>query len=348
MRVIVTTVQVPFIRGGGELHVEGLVNALRAHGANVEMVSMPFRFCPAESVQHAMQAWEDEDFEKLPCGRVDKVSCLKFPTFYLQHPRKIVWLMHQHRAVYELFNTPYGENDGKPEAVMLRNEIIARDTRSLAHTTVYANSRRVAERLALYNGVRAAPLYHPPRGADRFFEGDQLPYIFAPSRLESLKRHELLLRALPHVDRSIMVLLVGEGGVRRHLEQLVAELNLSSRVKFLGFVDFDDMVHLYANALGVFFGPFDEDYGYVTLEAMLSSKPVITCVDSGGPLEFVIDGETGYVVDASPEAIAASVNALAADGEHARKLGRNGRARLDSLDISWERVVETLLETTAR
>ena len=40
-------------------------------------------------------------------------------------------------------------------------------------------------------------------------------------------------------------------------------------------------------ALGVIFPPLDEDYGYVTLEAMLAAKPVITCTDSGGPLEFV-------------------------------------------------------------
>jgi glycosyltransferase involved in cell wall biosynthesis len=45
----------------------------------------------------------------------------------------------------------------------------------------------------------------------------------------------------------------------------------------------------------VLFAPYQEDYGYVTLEAFLSRKPVITARDSGGTLEFVEDGVNGYV-----------------------------------------------------
>jgi glycosyltransferase involved in cell wall biosynthesis len=148
---------------------------------------------------------------------------------------------------------------------------------------------------------------------------------------------------MPQVDRSVIALFVGEGGIRVKLERIAAELNLHNRVKFLGHVEFEDLVHLYANSLGVFFGPFDEDYGYVTLEAMLSAKPVITCSDSGGPLEFVIDGETGYVAEPSPEAIAACINKLAANRAHANSLGQAGRSRYLNLDISWKRVVDSLL-----
>jgi glycosyltransferase involved in cell wall biosynthesis len=50
------------------------------------------------------------------------------------------------------------------------------------------------------------------------------------------------------------------------------------------------LIDLYAGALAVVFPPFDEDYGYVTLEAFLARKPVITTTDAGGPLEFVEDG----------------------------------------------------------
>jgi glycosyltransferase involved in cell wall biosynthesis len=344
MRVIVTTVQTPFLRGGGELHAESLVDALRRRDVSVEVVSMPFRFSPSDAVLRSMDIWAQEDFERLAGGHVDKVICLKFPSFYLKHPRKTVWLMHQHRSVYELFNTPYGESDSKPSSVTLRDEITRRDTSSLSGATVFANSRRVSERLARYNGIQSAPLYHPPQNADSFHEGAQLPYIFAPSRLESLKRHELLLRAMPNVDRPVMALFVGEGGVRQHLEKLAVELGLADRVKFLGFVNVSDLIDLYANCLGVFFGPFDEDYGYVTLEAMLSSKPVITCTDSGGPLEFVLDGQTGYVVNPSPEAVADGINRLAGDRPNARNLGRSGRSRLAEFDMSWDRVVRTLLE----
>jgi glycosyltransferase involved in cell wall biosynthesis len=343
MRVLVATVQVPFVKGGGELHADGLVNALRTLDVEAELVSMPFRFSPPADVIQSMDAWAGQDFERLAPGRIDKVICLKFPTYYLNHSKKVVWLMHQHRAVYELFNTGYGESETSSSARDLREQVIRRDTNALGGVKIYANSQRVSQRLARYNNVPSTPLYHPPRSAEVFFSGDQLPYIFAPSRLESLKRHELLIRALPQIDRSIMALLVGEGGIRAKLEQLVAELDLRDRVKFLGHVDFQDLVHLYANSLGVFFGPFDEDYGYVTLEAMLSGKPVITCSDSGGPLEFVVDGETGYVAEPSPEAVARCVNSLAGNRAHALNLGLAGRSRYLDFDISWKRVVDSLL-----
>jgi glycosyltransferase involved in cell wall biosynthesis len=343
MRVAVASVQVPFIRGGGETHAEGLACALRSRGVETELVTMPFRFSPPLEVVNSMNSWGAQDFERLACGKVDRVICLKFPTFYLNHPSKTVWLMHQHRAVYELFNTEFGENDSAADAVLLRDEVVRRDTESLRSVPVFANSRRVSHRLLKYNGVASTPLYHPPPNAERYFDGDQLPYIFAPSRLESLKRHELLLRAMPFVDKPVMAIFVGEGGMRAHLERLVDELDLHDRVRFLGFVSPTDMIALYANCLGVFFGPFDEDYGYVTLEAMLSAKPVITCSDSGGPLEFVSHQESGYVVEPTPEGIATAVNRVASNRGAARDMGLAARLKYASLGISWTRVVDTLL-----
>ena len=54
------------------------------------------------------------------------------------------------------------------------------------------------------------------------------------------------------------------------------------------------LIELYANALAVVYAPIDEDYGYVTLQAFLAGKPVITSSDSGGVLEWVEDGVTGW------------------------------------------------------
>jgi glycosyltransferase involved in cell wall biosynthesis len=100
-----------------------------------------------------------------------------------------------------------------------------------------------------------------------------------------------------------------------------------------------------AGARGVLFAPFQEDYGYVTLEAFLSRKPVVTASDAGGPLEFVQDGVNGFVRDPAPEALAEAVRALAADEGLARRLGDSGyeRARL----ITWDGVVARLLSPVA-
>jgi len=87
--------------------------------------------------------------------------------------------------------------------------------------------------------------------------------------------------------------------------------------------------------------PFDEDYGYVTLEAFLAMKPVVTANDSGGTLEFVRDGENGFVCVPEPEPIGRAIAQLADNRNRARELGERGRAR--ALEITWDGVVEQLV-----
>jgi len=344
MRVAVATVKVPFIRGGAERLAEGLVCAMQRAGIEAEMVSTPFQFHPPSAVRSSMNVWSREDFERFACGQIDKVICLKFPTYYLQHPNKTVWLLHQHRAVYEFFDTPFGESSGNIEASALRENIIRCDQEALTDSeAIFTISKRVSARLWQYNGITSCPIYHPPPAAERFFSGAQLPYIFFPSRLEMLKRQDLLIRAMAKVRTPVMALIAGEGRFGATLEALIAELGLEKRVRLIGRVTEEEIVDLYAHSLGVFFGPIDEDLGYVTLEAMLSSKPVITCSDSGGPTEFVIDAETGFIAQANPEAVAEAVDFLWRNRDLARRLGENGRARYEELNISWGNVVQSLL-----
>ena len=104
----------------------------------------------------------------------------------------------------------------------------------------------------------------------------------------------------------------------------------------------------YAHAMAVFFGPYDEDYGYITLEAMLAAKPVITCRDSGGPLEFVQQDETGWVVDPDPQAIASAIDAAWENRARTAEMGRAGQAAYHRAGISWEQVVATLLGEEGR
>ena len=102
-----------------------------------------------------------------------------------------------------------------------------------------------------------------------------------------------------------------------------------------------ELVGLYAGCRAVVFAPVDEEYGYVTLEAFLSGKPVITATDSGGPLEFVEDGVTGRVVEPDVDEVAGAIAALAASPSLAAALGEAGcaRARL----VTWDGVIEQLI-----
>ena len=127
----------------------------------------------------------------------------------------------------------------------------------------------------------------------------------------------------------------------RGLRHLAKDSVADDRVVFAGAVDDDSLIRLYAGALGVLYAPFDEDFGYVTLEAFLAHKPVITARDSGGTLEFVVDGVNGYVCEPEPGAIADAFSRLAHDVRRTQSMGDAGydRARL----VTWDGVVEKLV-----
>ena len=90
-------------------------------------------------------------------------------------------------------------------------------------------------------------------------------------------------------------MLVGQGPDEPALREQVERLGVQQRVRFEIAVTDERLYQLYEGALAVYYGPFDEDYGYVTLEGFAADRPVVTLSDSGGPLEFVTDGETGLV-----------------------------------------------------
>jgi len=344
MRVVVATVQVPFINGGAAYMTNGLIRNLRARGIEVEHLTRPFRFGPAKEVQRSMDEWGAENADEFDCGEIERVICLSFPSFYLRHHNKVVWLMHQHRAVYELFGTPYGAVANDPESTQLKEEITRRDVASLSDAKLVCTiSRRVSTRLKDFNNIESEPLYQPPPNADRYYCSAQLGYIFVPSRLEALKRQDLLLRAIAKARSPIAAMIAGDGGCRGELERLANQLGIEDRVRFLGRVKLDEMLAWYANSLAVYFGPHEEDYGFVTLEAMLSSKPVLTCTDSGGPLEFVRDTHTGFICEPEPDQLAARIDWLWANRDVARDMGRAGRALYEAQKISWDHVLDRLL-----
>ncbi|HEV7414643.1 MAG TPA: glycosyltransferase family 4 protein, partial [Tianweitania sediminis] len=307
-------------------------------------IRIPFRFDPPAAAHEAMAQAQSLDFTRYGGGQIDAMICLKFPAYLIEHPNRALWLLHQHRPAYDLYNTPYGWTQGHRETDKLRAEIIAADKKSIGGArAVFTIAERVSQRLMQHNKIPSRALYHPPSDEAAFHCAEAMPYIFAPSRLEILKRQDLLLQAVAACSRPLQVIFGGTGGRRSFLEDMARDLGITDRVRFLGEISRAEMIALYSNATAVFFGPLDEDYGYVTLEAMLSSKPVITCTDSGGPLEFVVHGETGLVCAPNGEAIAEALLRLMDNPAQAAAMGQAGRVRYDEMAIGWQPVVDALL-----
>jgi glycosyltransferase involved in cell wall biosynthesis len=344
-RVLVCEAKVPFVQGGAELHVGGLVDQLRRHGYAAERVSIPFKWYPKEELLAQAAAWRLVDLSESNGEPIDTVIGTKFPTYFVRHPNKVTWLFHQYRAIYDLCGTPYSEFTHTEGDVRLRDRLIALDNEMLGESArLFTNARNTAARLSRFNGIAAEALYHPPPLAGMLQPGPFGDYVLSVGRLEANKRVDLIVRSLAHGDRSVRLVIVGDGPLRPQLEQAAVTAGVASRVTFTGAVADDQLVRLYARALAVVFPPFDEDYGYVTLEAFLAHKPVVTTLDAGGPLEFVEDGVTGFVAEPTPEAIGAAIARLAGDRARARALGDAGYDRARA--ITWDGVVDRLMAVT--
>jgi glycosyltransferase involved in cell wall biosynthesis len=340
--VVVCEARVPFIQGGAELAVGGLVDQLRLQGYRAERVSVPFKWYPKEQLLAQVAAWRLVDLSESNGLPIDAVITTKFPTYFAQHQRKVTWLFHQYRAIYDLCGTPYSEFDHTEADVRLRDRLMTLDGEALSESKrIFALGRTVANRLSRYNGLDAEPLYHPPPLADMLKPGPFGDYVLSVGRLEANKRVDLIVRSLAHVDRGVRLVVVGEGPLRGPLEEAAVKAGVADRVTFAGGVSEAQLVDLYSGALAVAFPPFDEDYGYVTLEAFLSGKPVVTTADAGGPLEFMDDSVTGLVTAPEPEAFGAALGRLHADRRLAADLGAAGLARARA--ITWSGVVDRLV-----
>jgi glycosyltransferase involved in cell wall biosynthesis len=147
---------------------------------------------------------------------------------------------------------------------------------------------------------------------------------------------------MKHVEnRELRALVAGTGEEEGSLRRLASEMGVADRVAFLGHVDEDELLGHYARCRGVFFAPLREDFGFVTLEAFRSRKPVLTCSDSGGPAELVVQGHSGFVVSPDPVEIAKHLDTWAGNREKAIEMGENGAE--DSSDINWNSALLKLL-----
>lgn len=345
-RVLVCDVQVPFVQGGAETLTRELVLQLRAGGYHAELVSVPFKWYPKEEILAHAAAWRLLDLSESNGQPIDLVVATKFPSYFARHPNKVIWLVHQHRAAYELCGTPYSDFGHLETDLGLRDRLVRLDTAMLKESRrVFTIARNVSRRLEKYNGLRADPLYPPPKLAGILHAGPYGDYVLSVGRLEAIKRVDLVVRALARVPPPLRLVVVGEGSYREHVVRAVEEAGVRHRVDLLGTVTDDELVELYASALAVVFVPFDEDYGYVTLEAFQARKPVITTDDAGGPLEFVEDGVTGLVCRPDPEALADAMASLAADRSRAAALGDSSFERART--VTWDGVIEKLVGSSA-
>ena len=337
MRIVVCGAQKPFVRGGAEQHQEALAAALRAAGHDTDVVRLPVAWEKGRLLD-APLAWR-----LLPVD-ADLVIATNFPSYFVRHPRKVVWLLHQHRGAYDAADAPWSDFGPDADAWETQRILTEWDNRALGEAThVFTNSSVVSARLRAHNGMGSTPLSHPAPLTNRLMPGPFGDYVLFVSRLEANKRPHLAVEALASSHSGLRLVIAGTGSLTGELADLTVRLGLQDRVQLAGWVEDDRLVQLYANASSVLYAPHDEDYGYVTLQAFAAGKPVITSTDAGAVLDFVLDGRTGLVTDASPEQLGAAIDRLAGGSDHAARLGNAGREL--AAGLRWDRVVDQLLSS---
>lgn len=343
-KIAITFPYIHFFSGGAETQVATLRDKFLERGYHAEIVSIPFKWYPPHELWEQMLMWKTVDLSESNGEKIDLLIGTKFPSYFARHENKILWLIHQHREAYDLqtkeWSWFYKTNPAYPFLQQFRDA----DTAALKEAKkILTISQNVSKRLEMYNGLPSEPLYHPPRLTGQFYCSEFGDYVLSIGRLDSMKRLDLLIESMRHVDPKVQCIIGGTGVAREkeRLEKLVERYGLKHRVRFLGFVSDEDMLKLLSECLCVYYAPIDEDYGMVTLEAFMSQKPIVTAVDSGGVLEFAEDGVNAAITEPEAERIGAAINALYHNKAKAKEMGHSGYERVK--DISWDNVVDQLL-----
>lgn len=346
MKIAIATVQVPFITGGAEILTRLLQQELVNRGHETEIVSIPFKWYPSETLLNCMLMGRMMDLTEVNGEKIDLIIAMKFPAYYVKHPNKILWLMHQHRQAYDLWGTEYGDIHNWKDGAFIKKSIFTNDNAFIREArSVFTIANNSTRRLKKYNNISATTLYHPPINHEKLCCKGLENYVFYPSRIDKMKRQRLLVEAARFLKTDAKIYLAGKGSESEmgYLNSLISKYGLEDKIKMLGFVTEEEKIRYYANCLGVYFGAYDEDYGYITLEAFFSKKPVIVHKDAGGPLEFVNDGKNGYILKPDPRNIARKIDEWSLNKGLAEEMGVNGYNSILEKNITWDYVIDSLL-----
>jgi glycosyltransferase involved in cell wall biosynthesis len=342
MKILVATSDVPFVEGGHRMIARALTQALCNAGHEAEILTTPTNRFGRQFA--AYLATRLTDVELTGNGEtIDRLISLRFPSYVLKHPNHVCWLNHRMREYYDLW-------DGWNSKLSWKGRLKEKTRRALIHKAdhhyltsnlrkLFAQSKGIQQGLLKWGNIPSEVLYPPPP-TRKYFTNGYGDFILSPSRLTPLKRTALLIESLAHakVGRAVIV---GDGPDRERLQNLIKHRSLENRVEMVGHADDAEVLRLYAECRAVFYAPYQEDFGLVTLEAFHSRKPVLTAVDSGGPAELVEHNVSGFLCEPEPKFFAMEIEKLFDDPSLAEALGSS--AYEFSKQITWPNTVEKLL-----
>jgi glycosyltransferase involved in cell wall biosynthesis len=342
-RIAVVTSSPPMAEGGHMVIARELTRALREAGHDADIVLTPQNRFGRQASAYVATWLTDLGTSE---GRaIDQVISLRYPSYAVRHPRHVCWLNHTMREYYDLWDrfSASLSPQGLAKERVRRALIHAADRYLLTRnvTRLFVQSKTVQRRFSMWPSLRSTVLYPPAPDRPYRCDGYSNEFLLV-SRLTALKRADLLVRALATSTGSgLRAVIAGDGEQRGQLERLASEIGVANRVRFTGRLGEEQLIGELARCRAVCFPTFQEDYGFVTVEAFASRKAVVTCSDSGGAAELVRDAVNGFVAASTPGSLASALRTLADDASLAERLGSAGYET--GAKLTWPETVKQLI-----
>jgi glycosyltransferase involved in cell wall biosynthesis len=328
---VLTPVPVSGEAGGAEVLYKFLIRSLRKY-VRVDQIKVACDEKNMVSIKRNYLTFYDRDV-----SAYDGVVSTKVPSYIVYHPNHVCYLIHTMRSFYDMFEREFP----KPSQIIRRERdfIINLDTAALSYPRVrklFVIGDEVKNRLKKWNGLDSEVLR--PGLPEGKFRSEDYRYFLLASRLHRWKRIDLAIKAFKRVKGDIKLVIVGRGEDESHFKKLAAN---DSRIHFSGWVSRKKLLKVYSNALAVLFVAKNEDYGFITSEAFASSKPVITCTDSGEPARIVKENVSGFICPPKQTCLAEKMDFFFKNKSAAAEMGERGKRDLNLL--SWDKIATRLI-----
>ncbi len=265
-----------------------------------------------------------------------------------QNNERVLWYCHTPpREVYDLYSVRMQGRSAKDKliyAAMTKTYkfIASRVIKNIEE--IATNSETTNQRIKRYFN-RPATVINPGIDYEGFTNNGDDNFFFYPSRILVNKRQDYVIEAFKHFSRKSKgrkYRLVIAGTVSKDPEHqaYLKRLKDASKgydIEIIENISDARLREMYSRSSAVLFAAINEDYGFIPLESMSSSKPIIS-VNEGGPTETIVDGKTGFLIN-SPAQMAEKMKFIVEHPALAEKMGKDGRRRVEQ-KYSWDAFFE--------
>jgi glycosyltransferase involved in cell wall biosynthesis len=217
------------------------------------------------------------------------------------------------------------------------------ERRNIAHAAgIHVTSAVEATEFRRFGFAMKGRIFEVPNGVTLMQEGARVrsilsPYVLMLGRINWKKRIDLALEAMQYLP-GIRLVVAGEDDkeLTRSLRDRATEMGVSGRVDFIGAVHGEEKAGLLHNAIALLMPSISENFGNSVVEALAVGTPAVVTPEVGAA-EILTTSGGGFVVEATPSAIADGIKRIVNDPELRKQMSQRA-IDVATSEFSWSRV----------